>query len=417
MIKISFVGDIMCEKPLQNYSQNYDKNGYEKVFMKTRNLFNESDYVVGNLETVFAGEEAGYTNHIYCFNTPDAFAHALAGSGVDMVTTATNHSLDRGCDGLKRTIDVLEKCGIEYTGTQQNVSDSKYLIKEIGGVRMAFLSYTYGTNTHETNIFLTKDQEYCLNLIKAQSYRLQKVEGQTKQNVYVRKLKKVLFGGISPENRMRINKFLHRKYNVPRIDILTAEDRQEIYYEKLKQEVMNAKQDAEIVFLCAHMGGQFNDSPGEFSKHIAGYCSELGVDYVIGNHPHVVQKHEKLGRTNVFYCLGNYSISPSSVYLLHELKPQYSICLHVYIENENKNTRCSFSILKIVEDKKGQLTVWPVDELDKTLNLNEKKVLKEDVTFIYNRFTQSNLQKIPLLREYKLEKTNFRVGDNINEEQ
>ena len=108
MIKISFVGDIMCEKPLQNYYFKYDKDAFNKLFSKTRGLFLESDYVVGNLETVFAGKQAGYTDHIYCFNTPDSFAESLAESGIGMVTTATNHALDRGVCGLLRTLNILD---------------------------------------------------------------------------------------------------------------------------------------------------------------------------------------------------------------------------------------------------------------------------------------------------------------------
>ena len=51
----------------------------------------ESDLVVGNLETVFAGEEAGYTNDVYSFNTPDRFVCSMKSAGIDYVSTANNH--------------------------------------------------------------------------------------------------------------------------------------------------------------------------------------------------------------------------------------------------------------------------------------------------------------------------------------
>ena len=108
LIRITFVGDIMCERPLlKAYFMNkgYD---FRPVFEATKKLFNESDFVIGNLETVFAGKEVGYTNSLYSFNTPDEFLDALKESGIDLFLTANNHCLDRGIDGLKRTIHELD---------------------------------------------------------------------------------------------------------------------------------------------------------------------------------------------------------------------------------------------------------------------------------------------------------------------
>ena len=100
IVKISFIGDIMCELPLLKASKN--KNGYnfDKVFANVTDIFKESDYIVGNLETICAGEELELTKHLFSFNTPESFISSIKKSGIDMVTTATNHSLDRGIEGL-----------------------------------------------------------------------------------------------------------------------------------------------------------------------------------------------------------------------------------------------------------------------------------------------------------------------------
>lgn len=173
LVKISFVGDIMCEKPMQLYAEKNGPSSFEKIFSNTKGFFAESDFVVGNLETVFGGPESGYTRELYNFNTPDEFAVALSKSGIDMVTTATNHSLDRGVQGLIRTILVLDENNIAHTGTYIDEKDERIFVKKIGNTRIAILNYTYGTNVHETNVILSSDQLFYLNLLKPQTYNLQ----------------------------------------------------------------------------------------------------------------------------------------------------------------------------------------------------------------------------------------------------
>src|SRR5690625_470960 len=104
----------MCEKPLLKAShiKNNEYN-FDKVFEVMKPTFEKSDYVIGNLETISAGNELGYTNHIYSFNTPKQFIRSIKDSGIDMVTTATNHSLDRGIKGLKENLLTLEKYNLE----------------------------------------------------------------------------------------------------------------------------------------------------------------------------------------------------------------------------------------------------------------------------------------------------------------
>lgn len=95
IIKISFLGDIMCELPLLKASKiGMNEYNFDKIFMNTKSLIEESDYVVGNLETICAGKDYGLTNHIFSFNTPENFVKSIKDSGIYMVTIATNHSLE-----------------------------------------------------------------------------------------------------------------------------------------------------------------------------------------------------------------------------------------------------------------------------------------------------------------------------------
>lgn len=398
-VKVSFVGDIMCEKPMQLYAERHGFSSFEKIFSNTRELFEESDYVVGNLETVFGGAKGGYTRELYNFNTPDQFAAALSRSGIDMVTTATNHSLDRGLEGLIRTISVLEKNGIEHTGTYSHEEDSRIFVKKVGNTRIAILNYTYGTNVHETGVILSDEQLFHLNLLKPQTYHLQTYVGQRDIGAARKAFSGMLGKFISTEQKMRIKQMLHLPYNLIRIDHLDMEELDVAYFEQIKTDVVQAREKADIVVACIHMGGQFNPEPGDFTKYVVQKLSEYGVDAIIANHPHIVQKFNMRDNIAIAYSLGNYSISPLSVYLLRDYKPEYSIMLHLYIDSA-AITGISFSILKIVEEKTRGLTVFPVDKLYEIIPKEEQKKLVSDIQFIFQRFTGMELEDNPVRHEY-----------------
>lgn len=116
-ISLSFTGDIMCQR--EQLAACRTSGGYEfgPLFEPAAEALAASDYLVGNLETPFAGAEAGYTRELYSFNTPDSFAAALAACGFDLVSTANNHCLDRKLSGQKRTLDILDRAGIAHVGT------------------------------------------------------------------------------------------------------------------------------------------------------------------------------------------------------------------------------------------------------------------------------------------------------------
>lgn len=399
MEKISFVGDIMCEEPLEKTAERYGSHKFGEVFKETKKLFSESDYVIGNLETVFAGEKMGYTRELYNFNTPDSFAKELAKSGINMVTTATNHSLDKGIDGLCRTIDILDKYGIEHTGTFKKKEDKEVFIKNINDLNLAILNYSYGTNVHESGVILKKDERFHINLLKPQTYNLQTYVGRKECSVLHKCFSKLLGKILSEKKKMQIKKKLHMTYNLVRIDHLDYKELDETYLEEMDKEIEKAKEEANVVIACIHSGGQFNAEPGGFTKFIVEHLEKMGVNVIVANHPHVVQKCENVGKSFVAFCLGNYSISPSSVYLLHDLKPEYSIVLHLYFD-KGKLMKKSFSILKIVEDCKHGLKVYPVDELYLLLNTEEKEKLKLDIVFIYKRFVGKEISNFSLEREY-----------------
>ena len=77
-MKITVVGDIMCEPPILHAAKKPDGTyDFSPMYEKVKPLFSKSDYVIGNMETVLAGEEAGYTENFFSFNAPDSFGEAL----------------------------------------------------------------------------------------------------------------------------------------------------------------------------------------------------------------------------------------------------------------------------------------------------------------------------------------------------
>ncbi len=170
---LTAVGDLMCHK-LQ-YESARTKTGYDfrDSFSAIRPALADSDILVGNLETTFAGPEKHYSE-FPIFNTPDAFAEALADTGFNIVTTANNHTLDKRFAGLSRTLDVLDGLGIQHTGSFRNPEDERILIVEKNGIRTAIMAYTYGTN----GILPDKGKEYSINRIDEALIRTDIVEAR-----------------------------------------------------------------------------------------------------------------------------------------------------------------------------------------------------------------------------------------------
>ena len=146
-MKITFIGDIACDRQLLKASQKKGGYDFSQVFSKVKDIFIQSDFVVGNFETVCGGSNNNYQEQYMTCNAPDELVQAMKDAGISMVTTANNHCLDKGIKGLRRTIKCLNKNEIEYVGTNL---DSEHVIrikmKTISDVRIAFLAYTYSTN-------------------------------------------------------------------------------------------------------------------------------------------------------------------------------------------------------------------------------------------------------------------------------
>ena len=160
-VSMSVIGDIMCHNSQYNDAYKNGEYDFSYVFDDIKEHIETADLAIGNLETTFAGKDRGYASYP-TFNTPEILAQDLKELGIDVVSTANNHSLDTGYKGIESTIDYLDEAGILHTGTYKSVEDQENIvIKDVNGLKFAFLAYTYGTN----GIPVPSGREYCINLI------------------------------------------------------------------------------------------------------------------------------------------------------------------------------------------------------------------------------------------------------------
>lgn len=288
---LTFSGDLIL---LEDQVKRAYKNGnydFSDVFEYAAPYISSADYAIGVFEGPMAGETAGYSasnfddgKELY-LNFPDEFAQAVKDAGFDLVTTANNHVLDKGEAGAYRTLDVLEKTGLDHTGSYKTPEDkNKEHIKlvECQGIKMAVLSYTYGSN-------------------------------------YI-------------DNKELINGRLSHITSV--ISVTEGED-----FEKLKNRVEEDLKEAkalspDLIIVLPHIGTQFSNEPDAEQEVWFDIFKENGADIILGDHPHVVEPAfiEEYNDKNVFtaYCPGNFA----NIY--RDYQGDTSMLIDVYIDRNTK---------------------------------------------------------------------------------
>ena len=177
---ITALGDVLCHNTQywDAYNKSTDTYDFSYVFENVKKYTEAGDVTIANLETSFA--DAPYSNYP-TFNSPASLATALKDIGIDIITTAGNHCLDKGFKGLSETIDVLDKNNIEHLGTYKSKEDQdKLFVKDINGAKVAFIDYTYGTN----GIPVPTGKEFCVNLIDKENIK-KEIEKAKEQKVDV----------------------------------------------------------------------------------------------------------------------------------------------------------------------------------------------------------------------------------------
>lgn len=145
---ILFAGDAMQHQAqLDNARRSGGGFDYSQCFWLISPQVRKADYAVCNLEVPLGGgpDYRGYPR----FSAPDAYAEALRDAGFSLMLLANNHILDSGDEAALRTASRLPQLGMECIGVYPDSAACRRdmpLVKDIGGFRVAFLNFTYGTN-------------------------------------------------------------------------------------------------------------------------------------------------------------------------------------------------------------------------------------------------------------------------------
>lgn len=252
-VTLLMVGDMLMHTPVNESGVQEDGTvNFDHLFTYTGDMIAEADIALVNQETILAGPELGISGYPR-FNTYTEVGDALVKAGFDVILHATNHSMDKGKDGVLKCLAFWEDKypEIAVIGMQDTAEEQGDIyVYERYGMRIAILNYTYGTN----GIPLPEDMPYAVNLLDK---------------------------------------------------------------EKIAADVEKAKDLADFVVLCPHWGTEYVLTESKAQRRWAEFFLECGVDLVIGTHPHVIEPVELFtddagNEMLVYYSLGNYVNATSS---------------------------------------------------------------------------------------------------------
>lgn len=236
---------------------------FDSIFRYVAPTVSAADYAVANLETTLGGSDYPYSGNPL-FNCPDELADSLKRAGYDMLLTANNHCADTTVAGVRRTLEQVRSRNLTSLGTQLNNEEKKYAVVDVNGIKIGMLCYTYAAG-------LESDGSPNMNF---------------KDQTIVRET------GV-------INYFTENN-----LDRLYSEARKHL-------EDMRAE-GAEVTMLFIHWGTEYELTQNATQSAIAQKMCDMGVDVIVGGHPHVVQPMDLLTstadpehKTVCIYSLGN----------------------------------------------------------------------------------------------------------------
>ncbi len=250
--KLTFVGDFLFEAPFFSAVDNgFDKDSYFKLVKK---YFEDDDISVGNMEVVIGNNSMKVSGDNYNFCAPHYIGELVASLDMQVLSTANNHTFDRGLEGINSTLDFFDSTDIVTVGTYRSQQDREApRIVERNGIKFGFLAYTLSTNQ-----------------IVPQQYRN-----------------------------------LAGLYRNPETRKVTDE-----YKTLIAKEMSALRPEVDVLIVMMHWGTEFTFEPNSEQKEMAKFLNEHGADIVYGSHSHSVQPVEFIGnehKTLVYYSLGNFA--------------------------------------------------------------------------------------------------------------
>ena len=268
---VSSVGDMLMHMPVVNTGYNdasgkYDQLG--KMFDYITDYTTSADLMVGNLETTLAGADfvhysgkVGYSGYPQ-FNCPDDEVDAMKGAGFDVILTANNHSYDTRNTGFRRTLETVLDRGLTYLGTKLEAEEPDYIIADCNGIQIGLMCYTYETN--------------------------------------------------SDPDKKAPNGLTMKTADAPLMNTFDYTNLEMFYQEVRESLAQMARQGVDATVLFIHWGNEYQTKQNKSQTAIAQALCDLGVDVIIGGHPHVVQPVDLLTSTKdenhktvCLYSMGN----------------------------------------------------------------------------------------------------------------
>lgn len=387
-MRITFTGDLLAYHNLIKKSRT--KNGYDfsNVFKRVKKLFDSSDYVIGNLEMPLCDNKKGpFTKMDMLFNTPHEFARDAKKYGFDMFTTANNHCMDFGIEGLVNTIDILDSYGIDHTGTFKSPDEPRFLIKSVNGIKIAFLSYTYSTNPNVNGYEINTNNDFYVNLTRKQDAPIKRSFLKNNALEFFYRLP------------LKLQNKIHPIYpNHSYLDCVSDEVINNLenyqYIERIRNTIGVAKQESDLVVFCLHSGGQYNSSIGAYTDYLIKDISNYGVDILITNHPHCVLHSKFINNQFVSYSLGNFCFTPKEGYYIDGVFCDYGIVLHFDIEDHTGSIQqVKFNVIKNIRANDGTEFVISTHELyDNLISKKQKEQLVLDNGAVISRFMGKKIE-------------------------
>lgn len=254
------VGDNLVHSSIYKEAhRNADNKGYD--FKPMLRLIKEKvknyDIAYYNQETILGGSKMGLSDYP-CFNSPYEAGGNMLDAGFNLVSTASNHTMDRGEQAILNSRAYWDKQeNILAVGSYKSFEQrDEVQIREVNGITYTMLNYTYGTN----GIPVPTGKEYLVN--------------------------------VWPTDLS--------------INDLERDTKYQAYKEKVKEDIKRVRDKVDVLIVAMHCGIEYTSEPSAYQKDEAKFLAEQGVDLVIGTHPHVLEPVEWIDDTLVFYSLGNF---------------------------------------------------------------------------------------------------------------
>ncbi len=299
------VGDALIHSAIyQDAKTGIDSYDFRPMLEKIKPLVASYDLGYYNQETILGGSELGLSNYPR-FNSPYEVGDAFIDADFNLVSLATNHTMDKGEQGVLNSLTYWQQHKNVYKAGSYGSFEERdeKVIREVNGITYAFFSYTTWTNGLST----PSGKEY-LN------------------NVYSEEL--------------------------------------------VKNDIERVRDEVDVVIVAMHWGTEYSTQVSPQQEQIATYLSSLGVDIVIGTHPHVIEPITYVGKTLVFYSLGNFISDQEGVERLTGLVARVSI--HKTVEKEVttirlENVEAELLYTYSTYGRKRNFVVYPYHQLNEIL--------------------------------------------------